>query len=270
MDQVSTYQGNEINQAGDPDHISKMMSEAEKPVVTSDTDIDEMQNMRPTWLPDKFSNPEDLAQAYYELEQRLSNGTQEDYSQQQELSADELQEVAYTESSEVAQLLDERDLDFNVFQEEYNANGQLSDEAYNALAEAGISRQVVDTWIQGQEALVEQQVSEIFDITGGQENYQQMLEWAGDNLSDWELDAFNNAVDRVDSASKLAVSGLYARYLNSEGYQPNLMSGDYSANTAPRYESLAQLTEAMRNPKYNNDPAYRAEVQKRLANSNLF
>lgn len=265
--EVNTYQGEGVNVAGDPQHIQDMISKAEQPVVTSDTNTDELQNMRPEWLPDKFGSPEDMARAYQELEQRLSTGA---YREEQELSPDDMQDIAYTEASEVASLLDERDLDFNVFQEEYNNLGYLTDEAYGALEEAGINKQMVDTWLQGQEAIVQQSVSDIFSTVGGQENYQQMLEWASDNLTDNELNAFNSTVDRLDDAARLAVTGLYARFLNSEGMAPRLMYGDASVDTAPRYESLAQLTEAMRNPKYSSDPAYRAEVQKRLANSNVF
>ena len=96
-----------------------------------------------------------------------------------------------------------------------------------------------------------------------------MLEWANDNLQPSEVEAFNSQIESLDANTQLAVTGLYARYQNSEGLPPSLLSGEVGQDTAPRYESLAQLTSAMSDPKYANDPAYRARVVQRLGNSNV-
>ena len=69
----------------------------------------------------------------------------------------------------VDQLLDERGLDFSVFQQEYNETGQLSEDAYLALQEAGIEPQMVDTWIAGQEAIADQQIDSIYNMVGGEQ-----------------------------------------------------------------------------------------------------
>ena len=47
------------------------------------------------------------------------------------------------------------------------------------------------------------------------------------------------------------------------------MTGDAPVNKSPRNDSLAQLTNAMADPKYKNDPAYRAQVTQRLNNSTI-
>jgi hypothetical protein len=170
---------------------------------------------------------------------------------------------------QVAQLLDERNLDINVFQQEYNELGGLSDDAYQALEEAGISNEMVNTWLAGQEAIADQSISQIYQSVGGEENYNAMLRWAGDNLQQWELDAFNNSVENLDPNAMFAVQGLMARMQNAEGIPPRLMSGESIPSTAPRFESLAQVTEAMRDPKYSSDPAYRAQVAQMLGNSTV-
>ena len=96
-----------------------------------------------------------------------------------------------------------------------------------------------------------------------------MLEWANTNLQPWEVEAFNTQLENLDANTQLAVSGLYARYQNSEGVPPSLMSGEFGQDVAPRYESLAQVTSAMSDPRYQSDPAYRAKVAQRLGNSQV-
>ena len=51
--------------------------------------------------------------------------------------------------------------------------------------------------------------------------------------------------------------------------QPNLLSGDVGCDVAPRFESLAELTSAMSDPKYHKDPAYRARVAQKLRFSSV-
>ena len=57
---------------------------------------------------------------------------------------------------------------------------------------------------------------------------------------------------------------------NQEGSPPVLMQGQPSQYSAPKYDSLAQLTSAMSDSRYASDPAYRREVSNRLNNSELF
>jgi hypothetical protein len=90
------------------------------------------------------------------------------------------------------------------------------------------------------------------------------------NMHPTEMEAFNKQIDNMDATTELAVSGVYARYQQSEGAMPSLMSGDTNVSIEPRYESLAQVTSAMKDPRYESDPAYRAQVAGRLQNSSLF
>ena len=273
VDEVTTYQGEGVNQAGDPAHVHEMLAKVEDPIEASDHN-EEMyvqDTGRPEWLPEKFGSAEELAQAYKSLEQQFHSSSEERQQQEeaQRFQDEEVPAIQETTPSQVHQLLDDRGLDFSVFQEEYNTTGGLSEDAINALEEAGITRDVASTWIQGQEALRDQNIDTVHASVGGEQNYNQMLEWANDNLQPWEVEAFNTQLDNLDANTQLAVAGLYARYQNSEGIPPALLSGDVGENIAPRYESLAQLTSAMSDPKYHSDPAYRARVAQRLGNSNV-
>lgn len=276
MEEVQTGQGEGVNQIGSPEHINQMLAAVDTPVETNDAgfvsnDSIVTQEGRPAWLPDKFDSPEAMARAYSELETRFHSSDEQ--LQQLESQANyeqQAQEVMETPPHMVDQMLDERGLDFSVFQQEYNETGQLSEDAYLALQEAGIEAQMVDTWIQGQEAVADQQIDSIYNMVGGEQAYNGMLEWAGNNLQPWEMDAFNDQIESLDANSMFAVQGLMARMQNDEGSPPMLYQGEPSPYSAPKYDSLAQLTSAMSDPRYSSDPAFRMEVTNRLKNSELF
>ena len=273
VDEVQTYQGEGVHSAGEPTHVHEMIAKVEEPIQTFDNEdeIYSREESRPEWLPEKFSSAEELAQAYSSLEQQFHSSSEERQQQeeQQRFQNEDVPAIQGTSPSQVHQILDERGLDFSAFQDEYNSTGTLSKEALDTLSAEGISEEVVSTWISGQEALRDQNIDTVFSSVGGEQNYNNMLEWANDNLQPWEVEAFNNQIESLDANTQLAVTGLYARYQNSEGIPPALLSGEVGQDIAPRYESLAQLTSAMSDPKYASDPAYRAKVVQRLSNSTV-
>ena len=246
---INTYQEPEPESQ---EHVKEMLEKVEG----SQQDAE-----RPEWLPEKFKSPEDMAKAYSQLESKLGQGQQEQ---------EEVEATGEETASDVAELLDDKGLDFDVFQQEYNETGNLSDDAYAALDEAGFPRSVVDTWIQGQNALASQVTTEMYDIVGGQEDYNNMVSWASDALPESEIDAFNATMETQDpNMIRLAIQGLNARY-RSEA-EPTLMQGQTGAvSSGGRFESNAELTAAMSDPRYSKDPAYRQQVADKLARSSLF
>jgi len=217
---------------------------------------------RPEWLPEKFKTAEDMAKAYSSLESKLG--------QSKEPPESEVQETPSENPSEVAELLDSKGLDFSVFQEEYSETGTLSDDAYSALNEAGFSKPLVDSWIAGQDALAASTRESMYSLAGGEEQYSQMVQWASDNLPESEIDAFNATMNTQDANMiSLAVQGMVSRY-RSEA-EPTLIQGNNNSEpSGGKFESTAQMTTAMRDPRYATDPAYRQEVANRLAKSSLF
>ena len=84
-----------------PEHIQEMIDKAERVQSVSRDDG------KPSWLPDKFESPEDMAEAYTQLEQKLSSGN----SQEKEVEeASPLPNLA--DQDEVAQSLKNQGLDF--------------------------------------------------------------------------------------------------------------------------------------------------------------
>lgn len=212
---------------------------------------------RPGWLPQKFKTPEDLAKAYAELERRQSQGE------------DDAEEG--TEEGEARELVTAAGLDFDALTEKFDTTGALDDTDYAALEGAGIPRALVDAYIEGQTAIAHNQQAELMAVAGGAEGYGQMVAWAADNLDGADIDAFNKVVNGADlGAKKLAIAGLKAQFTAAVGEEPDLFDGDTDTKTADTFQSTAQLTAAMRDPRYHNDPAYRREVEQKLKRSNIF
>ena len=67
----------------------------------------------------------------------------------------------------------------------------------------------------------------------------------------------------------MAVKGLYAQFISAGGNPPDLSQGGTSGSSVVPFGSAAQVTESMRDPRYATDPAFRANVEKRLAVSNV-
>lgn len=264
VETLNTFEAKDSTPEGHNEEMLARAAELENP-----TQVNELEAAnRPEWLPEKFKSPEDMAKAYAELEKKQSSpkdeakeeGTPEDTPDPEEASA-----------SEVAEVLDKAGVDFNSLQDEYNANGGLTQEGYEKLEKAGFPKSLVDSWIQGQEAMAQTITASVYETVGGEQQYQEMLSWAGDTLTDSEINAFNRQVDSGDpDLVRFAVQGLNARYRSEAGNTPKLVKGEAAAATSGAFQSVAELTAAMRDPRYDNDPAYRKNVADRLARSNVF
>jgi hypothetical protein len=216
---------------------------------------------RPAWLPEKFQSPEDMAKAYGELETRLGQSNQTPPPTDPNAPKPNLDiPNEQKQTAEQTQALQK-------FTDEFSQNGTLADESYEELAKLGYDRQIVDTYIAGQQAIASQIRSNITSAAGGEEGYESMVKWAAANLSDGEKQAYNAVVNSGDAAqAQLAVQGLHARYQNANGTDPTLLGGSTPATSNP-YSSWAEITRDMNSPEYAVSPDFRAEVERRIAAS---
>ena len=211
---------------------------------------------RPEWLDEKFESPEDMAKAYKELQKKMSKPKAEKKDAKTE-------DISHTEVTTGA---------IDAARGEFAESGELSDKTFDALEAAGLPREFVEQYIAGQQAMSVQQAATIQESIGGAGNYEAMSEWAGENLADGDLDAFNDIVEghSVEQA-RVAVKGLYAQFQAAGGKGPALVQGSTSGDAGVKpFGSTAQVTEAMRDPRYASDPAYRENVEKRMSVSSIF
>lgn len=261
-DSISTYQGESTES---PEQQAELLRVAEggKPAPAPQADAE-----RPEWLPEKFKTAEDLAEAYRQLEQKLGGEEQEDDAENQIDPDFDPNEYS---PPEVADYLAESNLNFDAFAQEYYENGGLSDDAYSVLEQNGIPRAIVDQYIEGQTAIMNDMRQQAYSTVGGAEEYQKMINWAANNLSQGEIDAFNANLNTHDmDQASFAIQGLAARYRSEMGKMPtNMVFGETSTRSAGSYASIAEMTRDMADPRYANDPAFRQMVADRLKNSSI-
>lgn len=218
---------------------------------------EEASEERPEWLDEKFESAEDLAKAYNELQKKQSS--KQSKADKDDATAEEEAETGVSLNSSVQKAT-----------EEFAESGNLADKTFIELEKAGLPRSFVEAYIAGQESINTSQALDIQNEVGGNANYSAMSDWASENLSDGDLDGFNSIVETGSvGQAKMAVKGLYAQYLSAGGQPPELSQGATSGSSVKPFGSAAQVTEAMRDPRYSSDPAYRDNVEKRLAVSNV-
>jgi len=217
-------------------------------VSEADNTAKSTDDVRPDWLPEKFKSAEDLAKAYSELEKKQSV-PEEPNTQQMRADAEASQgmEKFYTE-----------------FQEK----GELSQQSYEELSKMGLDKSLVDGYIAGQEAIANTEVQQIHNVVGGEENYSKVIEYAKTNLSEAEQNAFNDTLDNGSIEQvKFAVQAIASRAgVNAEQSQ-SMINGDSIEVSSDTFESSAQVIDAMNDPRYAKDPAFRKLVEEKIARS---
>ena len=162
---------------------------------------------------------------------------------------------------------EEKGVDFSKYSTEYNSNGGLSEASYEELDGLGYPRDMVDDYIAGKNARNAAQTAEVAEVVGGVDNLDSVLEWAGDNLSDEEINAYNTATQGGTEAAKLALQGLYSRYTAENGSNPRLVQGQAGTKTGEVFKSQFDLTKAMEDKRYWTDPDYQQEVMDKAKRS---
>ena len=149
--------------------------------------------------PEKFNTPEDMAKAYSELEQQFHSSREED------------NEAALENKDAAIDELEAHGIDYSSMSQDFWEKGGLSDEQYDQLEDAGIPSDVVDSFIDGQMALVDQTRQQAYNLVGGEESYKNMMDWAANNLTADEQEVFNRTVDTGNPQDAVfAIQGLHS------------------------------------------------------------
>ena len=230
----------------------------------------------------KFKSVEDLAASYKELEGKLGAATEEDQAETSEQEETETTESDFDAEEYygdgLASVLEEVGIDPQEISNRFAETGEINDDDYTKLGEAGFSKQVIDTYLDGLrnggvtgEDIASAQIQGIKDSVGGDDNYSKMVAWAVDNLPANEVNEFNSLTETGNAtAIKFAVQGLYSQYNNAMGVEPNLVTGRASQSGPTPFRSTAEVVTAMSDPRYGKDVKYTEDVQRRLGNSDVF
>jgi hypothetical protein len=215
-------------------------------VSEADNTAKSTDDVRPDWLPEKFKSAEDLAKAYSELEKKQSSP--EETSNEQPVQ----QEVEGMDK----------------FYNEYQEQGSLTEKSYEELSKMGLDKSLVDNYIAGQEAIANTEVQQVHNVVGGADNYKKVIDYASQNLSDVEQNAFNETLETGSIEQvKFAVQGIASRAGIGAEQPQSMINGDSIETNSDTFESSAQVIDAMNDPRYARDPAYRKLVEEKIARS---
>ena len=239
----------------------------------------------------KFNSVEDLSASYKELEGKLGDVAKtkeepvaEEVNEYQEDGSVNYDLARQQYGEKLGELFEQSEIDPFAINKHYQENnGTITEEHYKQLEQTGLPRNLIDSYLNGLQPREGTQPAadpsfpeyeDIVGIAGGEEKYLEMLQWMDGNIPKEELQEFDKIVDaekRNIPQVTLAVQKMFTRYKNAMGVEPKLISGQTSSSPNTKvFRSNAEVVAAMRDPRYKTDIAFQHEVQRRLAESNVF
>lgn len=218
----------------------------------------------------KFKSAEDLEKAYLELQKKL--GQKEDESAPSDDDSTPDDSAPEEEPSPVAKRVDFLK---EASDEYYSNDNELKPETIQKLKEMP-SEELIEAYLELQknnpvakaQPLSDDAAKTIVASVGGQDAYNDTLAWAADNLKPEEVAAYDNVVNSGNKdAIFFAVQALNQRYKDSVGFEGQQISGRAPKSTVKGFRSNAELANAISDPRYRNDPAYRYDIEQKLAAS---
>ena len=216
-------------------------------------------------LAGKFKDAEALEQAYIELQKKLGETNEEPEVREQEETAEE--EV---EANPTVDLINEAS-------KLYAEKGELTPEIMEQFTSMS-STDLVNAYMEMQgnlpaaesPDLTDGEVNQIKNSVGGEEGYNQLMQWSGENLDQADIEAFDALVESGNARLiRLAVSGLKSEMEKAVGFDGEMITGRAPNQPADVFRSQAEVVEAMGDPRYDRDPAYRNDVFEKLSRSNI-
>ena len=164
--------------------------------------------------------------------------------------------------------------------QEFSEKGELTPETMAKFSEMSSGDLVkaymeIQGQVEGSEAvaaadLSDAEVNAVKNYAGGEAAYEQLTSWAEQNLEASSVEAFDSIVNTGSlEAIKLAVSGIKAQMDEANGYEGRMLSGKSPKTSGDVFRSQQQVVDAMSDPRYDNDPAYRQDIIAKLDRSDI-
>jgi hypothetical protein len=235
-----------------------------------------MQEAQDDLLAGKYKDAQELEKAYVELQKKLGDKGTEDSTE-----AGNSRNSEEVESEESQQDEDETDVDtskdgfLDTLWEEATGD-EYSKETLEELSKMD-AVDVADMHLRYRQQvedsrpeITEQQVTELKGVAGGEQQYGEMLQWAKDSLNPQEIQMFDTVMERGDPlAAFFAVRSLAYRYQDSQGRDGKMITGTAPRGDGSQFTSQAEVVEAMSDPRYDRDPAFRQNIMKKLERSDI-
>ena len=228
-------------------------------------------------LAGKYKDAQELEKAYVELQKKLGDKGAKDSSEAGDSEdSKEVESQKDSENEEEAEVDTSKDGILDTLWEE--ANGEEYSKETLAELQKLDSADIADMHLRYRQQvedslppeITEQQVTELKNVAGGEQQYGEMLQWAQDTLNPQEVEMFDTVMERGDPlAAFFAVRSLAYRYQDSQGYDGKMVTGTAPKGEGSQFTSQAEVVEAMSDPRYDRDPAFRQKVMKKLERSDI-
>ena len=220
---------------------------------------EELEAQHEQMLAGKYKNAEELESAYLELQKKLGADGEEPEEQVEDQESEET-------DSDLFDRLWEGEL-----------NDEFSDEILEELSNADptdLAQMHLDYRRQMEantpEPMTEETATQLKDMVGGEGEYTNLLGWAKDNFSEQEIDMYDSIMESGNTqAAFFAVQALALRYQDSIGTEGELIQGRAATDSANGFRSQAELVNAMNDPRYERDAAYRNDIMRKLELSDI-
>ena len=267
----------------DPNAPAEIVGESEGVQLTADEQEslqvgEKLQEEQSKLLAGKYKNAEELERAYGELQKKLGEKSGEDNETTSESEVQETEEVS-EEKDEATDLTEGAQTIMSASDEYYENDGKLSEETLNKFTQMS-SKELVEAYMEVQKSgafdqngpseadLSQQAINEVKNFAGGEQAYDNIVQWAGQNLDQSSIDAFDSIINTGSiDAIKIAVTGLKAQYQDANGYEGKMYTGKTPPSKQDIFRSQAELVRAMSDRRYEQDPAYRQDVIEKLERS---
>ena len=226
-------------------------------------------------LAGKYKSAEDLEAAYLSLQKKLgeNDGVQEGQEAEEVKAEETKEEEKPAETTPAMALITEASDEY------YKNDGVLSEKTIEKFSSMS-SQDLVNAYMQvakdnpqapsQQPNLTDAQVNQVKNAAGGEAEYDKVIQWAGSNLDNKSIKAFDSVIDSGNLAAiNIAFKGIKAKYVEANGYEGRMIQGKAPKSKGDVYRSQAELVAAMSDPRYDNDPAYRADVIEKLSQSDV-
>jgi len=213
-----------------------------------------LQQQEQSLLAGKYKNAEELEQGYLELQRKMSEVQPSQQEQPQTPDVSDQLAKAY---------------------ESYTSDKNFDVSAFENVSKEDLIKAFFENSEEVPQAeesegpdLTQEQVDGMMNSVGGKEQYQQIMNWAVQNLPKSDIEAFDAIIESANPSSiAMAVEAMAKRFTDANGQEGRMIQGRSAPTGVDSYRSQAEMIRDMSDPRYETDPAYRNDVMTKLANS---
>lgn len=147
-------------------------------------------------------------------------------------------------------------------------NGDITEDQYNALAKAGVPRELVEGYVSNLMYRREGQTKEAKAYAGGDEAWEQLSNWAQQSLTESEITEYNSLLAGPNWRIGLDAMKVRMNANAANANEPRLVTGEQSQiGSTFGYRSKSEMKADMSKPEYQTDPAFRQQVMQKIASA---